>query len=235
MKRAALAAAVAAAAVATATAAPVFAQQQPATLTLSAESEVQTAPDQAVIGAGVVTTATEAGAALADNSARMNRVMAALRQAGVESRDIQTSGLSVRPQYRYQQNEAPVLTGFEAVNRVEVRLRDGARVGAVVDALVAAGGNQIDGPSFTVADPEPLLDRARADAVRKALKRATLYAEAAGLRVERVLSIEEGGGQRPVPPMPRMMAMAQADSAPVAAGEVGLVASVTVTFALQPR
>ncbi len=227
--------AVVATAVAAMLAAPAVAQQAPpTTLRLTATSEVQTVPDQAVIGAGVVTTAAEAAAALADNSARMARMLAALRQAGVESRDIQTSGLNVRPQYRYQQNEAPVLTGFEATNRVQVRLGDVQRVGAVVDALVAAGGNQIDGPDFTVADPEPLLDKARAEAVRIARTRAALYAEAAGLRVERILSIEEGASSRPAPPMPRMMAMA-ADSTPVAAGEVGLSASVTVEFALQPR
>ena len=207
----------------------------PATLVLTATSEVQATPDLATIGAGVVTNAPDAAAALADNSTRMNRMLEALQKAGVASRDIQTSGLNVRPQYRYQQDEAPVLTGFEAVNRVEVRLRDVKRVGAVVDALVAAGGNQIDGPSFTVAEPAPLLDRARVQALQEAQRRATLYAQAAGLKVARIRSIAEGAGVRPPAPMARMMSVAVADAAPVAAGEVELSASVTVEFELAPN
>jgi hypothetical protein len=211
-----------------------LAQQAPATLTLSAEAEVQAAPDIADIGAGVVTQAADAGSALAANSAQMTRVVAALRKAGIADRDIQTAGLTLQPQYRYEQNQPPVLTGFQAANRVQVTLRDLKGSGKVIDTLVKEGANQLDGPVFRVANPDPLMDRARTEAVAKARARATLYAGAAGLRVKRITSISEGFEQRPPMPMMRSVAMAEAAPAPpVAPGEVGLVARVTIAFELE--
>lgn len=216
-----------------------LAQAAPATLTLSAEAEVQAAPDIADIGAGVVTQAADAQAALAANSAQMTRVVAALKKAGIADRDIQTSGLNLQPQYRYEQNQPPALIGFQASNRVQVTLRDLKGSGKVIDTLVQEGANQIDGPTFRIDKPEPLLDKARAEAVRKARARAQLYAEAAGLKVKRITSISEGYQQRPPVPMPRMassdaITVSGARAAPpVAPGEVGLVATVTMTFDLE--
>jgi hypothetical protein len=196
---------------------------------------VKAAPDIADIGAGVVTQAAEAQAALAANSAQMTRVVAALRKAGIADRDIQTTGLSLQPQYRYEQNQAPILTGFQAANRVQVTLRDTKGAGRVIDTLVKEGANQIDGPNFRVSTPEPLLDKARAEAVKKARARAELYAQAAGLKVVRITSISEGFEQRPPMPMARMVASdAMAAAAPpVSPGEVGLSASVTMAFELE--
>jgi uncharacterized protein YggE len=212
-----------------------LAQTVPATLTLSAEAEVQAAPDIADIGAGVVTQAAEAQAALAANSAQMTRVVAALKKAGVADRDIQTSGLNLQPQYRYEQNQPPILTGFQAANRVQVTLRDLKGSGRIIDTLVKEGANQIDGPNFRVANPDPLMDKARTEAVTKARARAELYAKAAGLRVKRITSISEGFEQRPPMPMARMVAMDASPAAapPVAPGEVGLVARVTMAFELE--
>lgn len=216
---------------------PALAQQAPATLTLSAEAEVQAAPDIADIGAGVVTQAADAGSALAANSTQMTRVVAALKKAGIADRDIQTAGLSLQPQYRYEQNQPPILTGFQAANRVQVTLRDLKGSGKVIDTLVKEGANQIDGPNFRISAPEPLLDKARAEAVRKARARAELYAQAAGLKVKRITSISEGFEQRPPMPMMRSVAMAEAAPAapppPIAPGEVGLVARVTMAFELE--
>lgn len=222
---------------ATLAASAALAQQAPATLTLSATSEVQAAPDIAAIGAGVVTQALEAQTALSANSAQMVRVVAALKKAGIAERDIQTSGLNLQPQFRYEQNQPPVLTGFQASNRVQVTLRDVNATGRVIDALVKEGANQIDGPDFRVANPEPLLDRARTEAVKRARARADLYAAAAGLSVTRITAINEGFEQRPPMPKGRMMAMeASADAAPpVAPGEVALSATVTMEFELSPR
>nr|WP_255696977.1 SIMPL domain-containing protein [Sandaracinobacteroides sayramensis] len=209
----------------------------PATLTLTATSEVQAAPDIASIGAGVVTQAAEAQAALAANSEKMVRVVAALKKAGIAERDIQTSGLNLQPQFRYEQNQPPALTGFQASNRVQVTLRDVRSAGKVIDALVKEGANQIDGPDFRVDNPEPLLDRARTQAVQKARARAELYAAAAGLSVKRITAINEGFSQPAPMPKGRMVAMeARADAAPpVAPGEVGLSATVTMEFELGPR
>jgi uncharacterized protein YggE len=183
----------------------------------------------------VVTQAAEAQAALAANSTQMARVIAALKKAGIAERDIQTSGLNLQPQYRYEQNQAPILTGFQAANRVQVTLRDVKRAGPVIDTLVKEGANQIDGPNFRIANPEPLMDKARADAVAKARARAELYARAAGLRVSRITAISEGFEQRPPMPMARMVASdaMAAPAPPVQPGEVGLAATVTMAFELE--
>lgn len=206
------------------------------TLTVTADASVSAVPDLATVGAGVVTQAADAATALSANSTRMEKVVDALRRAGVERRDIQTSQLSVQPQYRYGENRAPQITGYQASNQVTVRLRDLAAVGKVVDALVAQGANRIDGPNFMLADPQPVLDRARAAAVANARARAELLAKAAGVRLVRVLSLEEGAGGMPGPmPVMRMaMAAEAAPAPPVETGETDLRAVVTVAYEIAP-
>ncbi len=214
---------------------PALADTPPATLSISATETVEAEPDTVSVSAGVVTVAADAAAALSGNNRRMNDVIAALKKAGIQSRDIQTSRLSLQPQYRHQQGEAPQLTGFEARNEVQVTLRQTDKVGAVIDALVGAGANQIDGPTFSVADPNALLDKARVKAVQQARQRASLYAEAAGVKLQRVLSISENSGRPPVQPVFRAMAMeAQAAPAPVEAGAVSLSVTVNMQFELAP-
>jgi len=204
-------------------------------LDIVAEGEVVRTPDIATIGAGVVTQAVSAAQAMSDNARRMSAAVAALKKAGVADRDIQTSSLSLNPQYRYGENMPPVITGYQASNQVSVRFRDIKRAGAILDALVAVGANQINGPSFGVDKPEAALDEARTAAIAKARARADLYARAAGLSVKRILTISEAGGYSP-PPQPmvmmRSMEKAQADTA-IEAGEQKLAVSVTVSFELQ--
>ncbi len=207
----------------------------PVTLSLTAESAISAAPDVADISAGVMTQAPDASAALSANAAAMNRVIAALKSAGIPDRDIQTTGLNVQPQFRFQQNEPPALTGFQAGNRVQARIRDPKITGKVIDAVVKAGANQIDGPTFIIDKPEPMLDKARADAVRIARTRADLYAAAAGLKVKRILSISESGLEAPQPrPMMRMAAVEAADtSSPIAPGQLRVSAQVNIIFELE--
>jgi len=207
----------------------------PITLSVSTQAQVLAVPDIATLSAGVMTQAPTAQAAMGDNARQMTQVMAALKAAGIADRDIQTAGLNLQPQYDYRNDQPPRLIGYQAVNTLSVTVRKLDRIGATLDALVGKGVNQISGPTFTVDKPEALLDKARADAVTKAMARARLYAQAAGLKVRRVLSITEGGAMPP--PMPiegvRMRAMA-ADAAPtpVSPGQVDLVATVNVTFEL---
>jgi len=206
-------------------------------LTIRAEGEVNRVPDIATISAGVVTQAPTADAAMAENARRMAAATAALRKAGLADRDIRTASLSLQPQYRYANNQPPVLTGYQASNQLSIRFRDVKRAGAIVDALVGQGINQINGPEFSVDQPEAALDEARAEAVRVARARAEVYAKAAGLGVARILSISEGGEERP--PARPMMMMARAAAAPEMAdtaiepGEQKLSVSVTVSFELK--
>ncbi len=207
----------------------------PSTLTVTAEGRVTQMPDLAEVSGGVVTQAPTATAAMADNATRMNAVVAAVKRAGLAARDIQTSGLSLQPQYKYGNNEAPVLTGYQATNMVSLRIRKLADAGKLLDTLVQVGANQINGPTFRVDNADAALDAARTEAVTKARARADLYARAAGVRIKRILSIAESGGEQPGP-RPMMMSMrAKADGAPspVEPGEVALTVNVTMTFELE--
>ena len=202
-------------------------------LSVSSQAEARRAPDIATVSAGVVTQAADGNTAMRQNAEQMSRVLAAVKAAGVAAKDVQTSGINLNPQYRYEENQPPRITGYQASNTVTVKLRDVAKMGQVLDALVASGANQINGPSFGIAEPEPLYDQARADALKQAQARAATYADTLGLRVRRIVSISEGGAGMPVP-MPRMAMKAEAfdGSTPVAAGESSVSVQLDVVFEL---
>ncbi|MGI8610807.1 MAG: SIMPL domain-containing protein [Sphingomicrobium sp.] len=204
-------------------------------LDVSATGEISRVPDIAIISAGVMTRSASATGAISENAARMERVRAGLKRAGIADRDIQTSNISLNPEYRYQENQPPQLTGYTASNQVNVRFRDIRNTGRILDALVAEGANQINGPSLTIDKPEAALDEARAKAVAAGRARAELYARALGMRVVRLLSVSEGGGYS-VPPSMQMM---RAERGGVAAdtkidpGEQQLQVTLAMSFELQ--
>ena len=179
-------------------------------LDISATGSVSRVPDLAIISAGVVTKSPTASGAIADNAARMERVRAALKRAGIADRDIQTSSINLNPDYRYDNNQPPVLTGYQASNSVSIRFRDIRNSGKILDALVAQGANQINGPSLTSDKPEAAYDEARTKALAAGRARADLYARSLGMRVTRLMSVSEGGTNMPRPPYPMAM-MAQAE------------------------
>jgi hypothetical protein len=224
-------------------------------LALTAEGQSRRVPDLAMFSAGVVTQGKTAGEAVSSNSARMDAVVRSLKRAGIEDRDIQTSALSLQPRYSNPEQEAQLrarinrepyvppaqaeaqkIIGYEARNTVQVRVRRLGEMGRTIDALVAAGANQVDGPSFTMEEPRVALDEARVEALTEARHRADLYARTAGLRVARIISITEGGGYYPVPIVAVGRAAAAppppAPPSPVAPGELTLGVSVSVQFAL---
>jgi uncharacterized protein len=203
-------------------------------LDLVAQGTVKRVPDVAIISAGVITSARDAKSAMASNAAAMSRVLAALRSAGVAERDLSTAQIGLSPQYRYVENQPPVVTGYQANNSVTVRFRDIAKSGAILDALVAAGANQINGPTLTIDKPEAAQDEARADAIKTARARAELYAKAAGLTVKRIVAISETtmvSGPTPMPYMRAQMAEASAKSE-IVPGEQDVGVAVIVTFEL---
>jgi uncharacterized protein len=205
-------------------------------LTVQAEAQLKAAPDMASISAGVVTTAATAQEALAQNAKRMTAMLAALKEAKVEARDMQTSGVSLQPQYIYNNNEAPKLTGYQVTNTVDVVIRKLDGLGPVLDTLATKGASNMNGPNFSIYEPDPIMDEARTKAVQKAVKRAGLYAQAAGLRVKRIVAITEGGNiqQAPMPYQGNMVAQSKmADDTPIAPGRVGVSANVTMTFELE--
>jgi uncharacterized protein YggE len=205
-------------------------------LDISATGEVTRVPDVAIISAGVQTLQPTATGAIEENAARMERVRAALKRAGIADRDIQTSAINLNPEYQYDQNRPPKLTGYRATNTVNVKFRDLKRTGAILDALVAEGANQINGPNLTIDKPETALDEARVKAIAAGQVRAELYARALSKRVVRLLSVSEGGGYAVPPPMPMAYARDMAQSAAkteIDPGTQQLQVSLSMSFELQ--
>ena len=205
-------------------------------LEVSAQGKSTRVPDLATIRAGVVTQAPTAAAALSENAGRMDRVLAALRDAGVAERDIATATVRLSPQYRYIENQAPAITGYQATNTVSIRFRDIAESGTILDALVKQGANQIDGPNLSLDNPDAALDEARTDAVKRARARAELYARAAGLSVSRIVSISESGDNVGMPPPRPIMYAARAESAAdtaIVPGETDVTVTLQVRFLLK--
>ena len=205
------------------------------TFNLSAYGETKVAPDMATINLGVQTDGKTAAEALAANATRMTAVMTSLKKAGIAEKDIQTSNLNLNPQYRYAENQPPVLIGYQVSNQVTVIVHDLKRLGAAVDATVNAGANQVNGISFGLDDPTAAENAAREAAVKALAAKADLYAKATGYRINRLVSLSEGGGYTPQPPMP-MQAMAfrgkAADSTPVSGGELSVRIDISGLYEL---
>ena len=218
-------------------AAPAAAEEDtPRRLVVNGTGEASARPDLAVISAGVVVQAETASAALADNTRAMNAVLEQLRGSGLPPEDVQTSQFSVTPLFDHRRSDPetpapPRIVGYQVSNQVTARVRDLDRLGAILDALVTAGANSINGPYFEIADPEQLLGEARDAAVADAIARAERYAAAASVRLGEIISIEEGGSY--APPRPMMRAEAMAADVPIAPGETEVSASVTMTFAIE--
>ena len=215
---------------------PAYGMQADGTLlSVSSSADAKRVPDVATISAGVVTQAADANAAMRANATQMDKVMAAIRNAGIAERDVQTSGISLNPQYKYADNVPPQITGYQASNTVNVKVRDLSKLGKVLDTLVEQGANQVNGPNFEVDKPDEAYDEARVGALKKAQARATTYADALGLKVRRIVSISEGGASFPRPiPMVRMMVASDgmAKETSVAPGESTLSVSIDVVFEL---
>ena len=219
------------------------AQPQPATLSLNGIGEIVAKPDMATITAGVVSEAETARDAMTANNEAMAKVVAALKDAGIEAKDIQTSGFSVQPQYVYPQSsngrqEPPRIVGYLVSNQVSARVRNLASLGTTLDQLVSSGANQINGIAFGVDNDEKLLDDARSLAVKDAVRKAQLYAAAANVRLLRILTIQESGGMTPPQPMPfnaRMMKAEAAGAAPIETGEQAMRIEVSITWEIAPE
>ncbi len=202
-------------------------------LSISAEAQATRIPDIATISSGVVTQAADANSALRANAEQMSKVMAAVKAAGIAERDVQTTGIGVYPQYRYAEYQPPAITGYQATNTVSLKIRDLTKLGKVLDALVASGSNQINGPSFEIDEPEAAYDEARRNALKKAEARAEMYAKTLGVRVRRIASISEGGGFNQPSPMPMMKAGAmEARDTQISPGETSLSVNLNVVFEL---
>jgi uncharacterized protein len=230
--------AVAALAATLAAASPALAQdnKMPRLISLSGNGEVRRAPDIAFVTTGVLSQGATAAEALAANTSAMNALFAALKDAGIAEKDVQTSNFMVQPRYNFQDNKAPELVGYDVSNNVTITVRKIGDLGALLDKVVQAGSNQINGIGFDVSEPSASLDQARKLATEDATRKAKIYAEAMGVTLGPVMSISEGVSYQPPMPMARgkvMMADAAAAPVPVAAGEQRLSVDVNITWEIK--
>ncbi len=211
------------------------------TIAIEGRGEVTATPDTAFVNSGVTTQGATAREALDANTAAMAELLAALKAAGIEPRDIQTSGFSVNPNYVYSDARdangyslPPKINGYQVANSVTVTVRALDQLGAILDKSVTVGANTINGVSFAVADPSSLYNDARKAAFADARTKAELYATLAGGKLDELVSISENQGiSSPQPYMVKAMAdgAARAD-VPVEAGEMTFGISVSVQWEL---
>jgi len=212
------------------------------TISIDGRGEVQAAPDMATVNSGVTTQGTTAREALDANTAAMTELLAALKEAGIAERDIQTSGFSINPNYVYSdQRDAqgytppPVINGYQVANSVTVIVRELDELGTILDQSVTVGANTVNGVTFSVADPSALLNEARKAAFADARAKAELYATAAGTTLDDIVGISETAGYDAPAPYP-MYARADAVAAkpvPVAGGELTFSITVNVQWDLE--
>ncbi len=208
----------------------------PRNITLTGHGEVRIAPDMAMIAIGTVDQAATAAEALAANTAAMAAILAALKDAGIAEKDMQTSNFLVQPRYDYGNSaQPPRLVGYEVSNTLTAAVRKLDTLGALLDRSVASGSNRIDGISFQLADPDKALDEARKRAAADAARKARLYAAALGVSLGPILSVSETGG--PPPPvlmqMKTMGAEAMSADVPIARGEQTVSVDVDIVWEIR--
>ncbi|WP_283194258.1 SIMPL domain-containing protein [Rhizobium sp. AN80A] len=220
---------------------PAFAADAPrqAVISVIGEGRATMAPDMAVLTFSVVKQEKTAREALDGNNKAMSDVLAALKKAGIAERDLQTSGFSVQPQYRYPQGTdgqqlPPELIGYQVSNTLTVRVRDLSKLGGIIDQSVTLGVNQGGDIQFTNDKPDSAMEEARKNAVADAVARAKTLASAAGVKLGNVIEINENGPRpQPMPVMRAAMMKTEADAAvPIQGGESSYNISVNVTFAI---
>ncbi|MCB1387326.1 MAG: SIMPL domain-containing protein [Nitratireductor sp.] len=217
-------------------------ERQVPQINVTGEASINVAPDLAMIDLGVVREADTARQALSDDNAAMAEVIAAMKEAGIEDRDLQTSGFSIQPKYVYDPPKSngpqkpPRIVGYTVTNNLSVRIRDLARLGEILDRSVSLGVNSGGSISFGNDDPSAEIARARTAAMKDAVDRAKTLVEAAGAKLGPILSINENF-QTPRPmPMARGKMMAEAMSAdvvPVAGGENTYSVTVSASWEIQ--
>jgi uncharacterized protein YggE len=225
----ALSALIVSAALALPLAVPVLAEAEVSrTISVTGTGTVDAAPDMATLMIGVTTQGSTAAEALAANSTATDAVIARLAASGIEPRDMQTSNLSINPNWTGYDSSTPTISGYVASNMLTVQVRALDTTGAVLDAAVADGANTLNGMTFGLADPEPSYNEARTEAVADARARAELLARAAGVKLGAIVSITDVGAMTDPAPMYREAAASSA--VPVVGGALALVANVAITW-----
>jgi uncharacterized protein YggE len=206
------------------------------TITVHGEGRALAEPDLATVHLGVTTDADSAAAALESNNKAMSQLFRTLTDAGIDSKDLQTSNFSISPQYERDERgrRQPQVIGYEVRNQVRIKVRDLSNVGAILDQAVGSGANQIHGIQFSVDDPSKVMDEARREAVKDAQRRAQLYAKAADVELGRLQSLNETSASIPQPRNLQFARLAAAEAVPIASGQEAFHIQITARFAIAP-
>jgi len=207
---------------------------------INTEAKKYAEPDLAIISGGIETEDKKADQAFLNNSLKMQDIFKGLKAAGIEDKDIQTSNFSLYPFRAYDKTtDKSYIDGYRATNTISIKMKDMKMIGKVVDVLVSNGANNMQGPTFSVEDKEAILNEARIEALKKAQERAELYAQTAGLKVKRIVTLNESyiSGDRPRPMLMKAARIeasfaTNADVAQVASGEEELGVNLNVDFEL---
>ncbi|HWK63531.1 MAG TPA: SIMPL domain-containing protein [Rhizobiaceae bacterium] len=207
-------------------------------IVVTGEGEASVAPDMALLSLAVMREAPTAREALEANNNAMAAVIAAMKAAGIEERDLQTAGVQIMPRYDYTNRpdgtQEAKLAAYQVTNTLSVRVRDLAKTGEILDKSVSLGVNQGGGITFTNDNPATVITDARKKAVADALAKARTLTEAAGVELGRIIEISEGShAQPPMPYMAKAMRAEDAGSVPIQAGENSYKVLVNVTFELK--
>ncbi|MGB3456043.1 MAG: SIMPL domain-containing protein [Litorimonas sp.] len=209
---------------------------KPGVIHVTASATADAVPDTVSVSAGVQTTSPSAQEAMARNSEQMRAVFAALDQAGIPRQDVSTSNLSLNPRYDYQRRTEgePRLIGYQASNQITVTTQELDRAGPLIDAMIKAGVNNINGVNFQVSEPDAAQASARAAAIEKAKIKARMMASAAGVELGRLLAMSEGQSSGPIAYDQIVVTGARMESAapPMAPGQRDIRATVTMSYAI---
>ena len=205
---------------------------------VTGEGSVDVTPDFARVTLGVTSTAKDARDAMAANAKSLAAVVAAIKGEGVGPLDIQTSSVSISPNFANNPPSTPgarAITGYTASNMATVTVRDISRLGELLDKAVDAGANAMYGIGYGENDPSSLLDKARPLAIADARRKADIYAKAAGAEVGRLVSLsEEGGGGFAPMATTRVYAQAAVAPTPIEPGQDRLTVRINAQFELKP-
>jgi uncharacterized protein len=221
---------------------PIELAEREVLLQVQAEGVHRARPDVMTITAGVVATGRTAREALAANNALANRLIEAVRRAGIEPGDVRTEELSVRPRFdekdrgqAEEEDREPRILGYIATNSLELRLRDLTAASNILDSLFQAGANSVGGPRFSLSEPKPAEREARRAAIAAAREEADTYAEALGMRVARVLRVSERGSFDWDGDDAIVVTGSRINKTPVEPGELSTRIEVLVDYAMVPR
>ncbi len=212
-------------------------QSEPRVISVTGEGETALAPDMATLSLTVMRQAESAREAMTANNEAMRDVIAAMKEAGIANRDLQTSGISIQPRYEQRKDDqggqTAVIVAYEVSNSLTVRIRDLARTGEILDKSVTLGVNQGGGISFGNDDPSAALTEARKRAVADAIAKAETLSEAAGVKLGSIVNMSEHSVMpRPMPYGAVKMAADRMESAPIEGGENNYQVQVNVTFSI---